>query len=398
MLASLCGHTEMVKSLLKLHANVYQFAVEQSSISPLTLAAQFGHTDVVQALLPNMKSFYLALKLAAENGHHRIVSAILEAGVDIPANTQLMLTVAERGHFKVFELLFEADLPFNIKDSMARSPLHLAILGNHLPIAERLLQFKAQLDDTSIMTLLFNAARKGHTETTQLLLEHGMEVTQKPNSAKALLFALQNKHVDVALMLINAGICSNVRDDDTHQSSLYYAVACGNHFIVDKLLEHNQFSKKELDLVLQMSFKTGNLAIIRSLSLAGADTTKWFRSLTGNIFKDIATKFIFPIITIPLFRTHHNLYYKVDMQAAARIELEKYILKTTARGENHYKRSLTIFSHTCHFGGYSSTEKLAAAKALQTVVEGGNVNDLDAHEGALNNGELKTIYRALMRR
>jgi ankyrin repeat protein len=109
-------------------ANVFEtisgnvdFNLEQlnvAGISPIYLACQRGHYDVVLLLLEygadiDATSHHpprYALYAAAKSGHYDIVSLLLQRGASVvgdPSQTSPLAAAAEEGHFAIFKLLFE---------------------------------------------------------------------------------------------------------------------------------------------------------------------------------------------------------------------------------------------------------------------------------------------------
>jgi hypothetical protein len=73
-----------------------------------------------------------------------------------------------------------------------------------------------------------------------------------------------------------------------------------------------------------------------------------------------------------------------------------YSTKANRRQDNHFKTSFTFFGHTFTGWGCSAKQKKNAINALKSVIfDGADKSCLDAHQEALDNGELKTIYRSL---
>jgi ankyrin repeat protein len=86
------GHLEIVILLLKAGADV-NIANKESGISPLWIASQQGHSEIIRMLLKagadvnvtQKASGITPLWMAAQNGHSRIVWLMLEAGADVNA-------------------------------------------------------------------------------------------------------------------------------------------------------------------------------------------------------------------------------------------------------------------------------------------------------------------------
>jgi ankyrin repeat protein len=89
-----------------------------------------------------------------------------------------------------------------------RTPLHLAARGGHRDVAELLLQRGAEVNARAEgefghgLTPLHEAARGGHREVVKLLLEHGADVNTRNDAGKSPLeLAVEGGHFDVAELL-----------------------------------------------------------------------------------------------------------------------------------------------------------------------------------------------------
>ena len=82
-------------------------------------------------------------------------------------------------------------------------------------------------------------------------------------------------------------------------------------------------------------------------------------------------------------------------QAISQKKLMNYLEQVNLRADNHYGKTYRLFGHTFHFG-FSAKEKKEAAAALNNVIfHGADKASLAPHQGALNNGELQSIYKHL---
>ncbi|XP_029422764.1 ankyrin repeat and SAM domain-containing protein 1A isoform X1 [Nannospalax galili] len=119
------GHTEVVKALLEeltdptMRNNKFE--------TPLDLAALYGRLEVVKMLLnahPNLLSCntkkHTPLHLAARNGHKAVVQVLLDAGMDSNYQTEMGSALHEAALFgktDVVQILLAAGIDVNIKDN-----------------------------------------------------------------------------------------------------------------------------------------------------------------------------------------------------------------------------------------------------------------------------------------
>ncbi|MBI2792521.1 MAG: ankyrin repeat domain-containing protein [Gammaproteobacteria bacterium] len=127
-----------------------------------------------------------ALSLAAQYGHVNIVALLLEYypsvnAKDSKGRTPLMWAI-ENGHEEVVRLLLENNADVEIHDPQRNTPLHLAIEKNSLNIIELLLKHKANPEIPfregflKYYSPLTFAAYKNQVELFELLLKSGASV------------------------------------------------------------------------------------------------------------------------------------------------------------------------------------------------------------------------------
>ena len=98
-----------------------------------------------------------------------------------------------------------------------------------------------------------------------------------------------------------------------------------------------------------------------------------------------------------LFIAAQNFRPEVATKAFNKQLLQCYLKRVTLRQDNDYKNSFNKFCYNS-FGfslfGFSAKQKKEAANALHSVVcDGANKAALHAHQDALTEGELNSIYR-----
>lgn len=433
--AALSGHLEMVKLLLSL--GNHPTPEDGYGPSALNLAIAGRHLNVARYLI-GTDSANMSLVVAGYFGHADIVQALLREGALIDTRTETgetaLLCAAKLGHYKAFKILFEADADFTLADGNRQTALSYAVANKDYRMVEHFIPFKKAfkreaasraLDNACLnndmqmielllspapgvdinndlfrQNLMFSAATHGKAKLVSALIEagHPIHVLHPRTQRPLLLVALLAKNIKAAKVFAKAGCVRNTVDPLSRKSTLYYAALSGNTFIVDQLLKNNHVSKNDLDTALYVAAKRGHISTVRLLALAGADTSRFIRSHSIKIIFDILKAFI--NLDVKEFKKIARvlaLSRIYNLRLLMSFELEKYIVKTANREENHYKRKFTLFGKTINFG-YSSTEKLAAATTLKLVSEGEDPAFLKAHKGALNNGELKTIYHALRSR
>jgi ankyrin repeat protein len=144
--AALKGYTEIATLLLERGADVD--AANSQGVTPLIAAAQNGHVDVVTLLAANhanldqlSKTQYKqnALHLAAKFGHTAVIEALLKAGADVNAlegsNSTALMYASYNGHLEAVDLLIKHGIELNVRDNGGKTALYMANQQNHPDIA-----------------------------------------------------------------------------------------------------------------------------------------------------------------------------------------------------------------------------------------------------------------------
>lgn len=115
--------------------------------TPLMLAAQSGHEEAVRALIASgahvglhEKGNYSALMLAAGNGHTRVVGILAAAGaavdgVELTRGWTPLIWAAKRGHGETVQLLLELGADPAVADRQGRTARDWALRQGHAELA-----------------------------------------------------------------------------------------------------------------------------------------------------------------------------------------------------------------------------------------------------------------------
>ena len=254
----------------------------------LMLAAQHGHTAIVQLLLKSLKDANAdlpaainqednhgntALMWSSNNGHTEIVQLLIDtlqvANADLPAainyagfsGVTALMWAAQNGHAETAQLLL-AGLPkqdrlaaLNLTDNFGRTALMWAAQNGHaetvqlllagLPKQDRLAALN--LTDNFGRTALMRAAQNGHAETVQRLLQH-----------------LQDDHVNL-ILLIN-------KQNNYRESALTNAASNGQTQVVSRLLHALQAANAPmLDAICCGPGSRGDTALTAACSYGHID-------------------------------------------------------------------------------------------------------------------------------
>uniref|UniRef100_A0A674EK83 Serine/threonine-protein phosphatase 6 regulatory ankyrin repeat subunit A-like n=1 Tax=Salmo trutta TaxID=8032 RepID=A0A674EK83_SALTR len=192
------GNTDVLQEMLNsVPSSRLQMAVNKHSKngwSPLLLASERGHTEVVRILLQNHARVDVfdedgkaALHLAAERGHEDIADILLSHKAFVNAKTKLGLTPlhlgAQNGSASLVRQLVETHLASVDALSLTKqTPLHLAAISGQLDVCSSLLHLRADITATDITNgscPLHLASAGGHTEVVKVLLEAGASVAEE---------------------------------------------------------------------------------------------------------------------------------------------------------------------------------------------------------------------------
>ena len=146
------GQLEDVTTLLQSRANIEAKSDDAYSVTPLFLAAQCGHREIVDLLLEQ--------------------KAEIEA-LDRCWRVTPLHKAASGGHREVIQILLEKHAEIDTKDCQEFTPLSHAARFGHREVVQILLENHAEIDATNLFecTPLSIAARFGHIEIVTLLLE-----------------------------------------------------------------------------------------------------------------------------------------------------------------------------------------------------------------------------------
>ncbi len=182
-LAVLCGHTELVQTLVELDV-------------PIDALNDAGRT---------------ALHDSIEHGHQAITEYFLTRGATVDICAAAILGMLDR-----VKILLDADPALANDRTTHLSPLGWAAFGNQVETATLLLDRGAHLDDGELLC----AASVGHVEVGQLLLTRGADpnALQEPAGANALHAAARmrftNDTSEFVQMLLRAGADPSIRTRD----------------------------------------------------------------------------------------------------------------------------------------------------------------------------------------
>ncbi|KAF9882994.1 hypothetical protein FE257_004350 [Aspergillus nanangensis] len=183
----------------------------------------------------------LLAQLAALQGDTRTMELLLvRDNVDFNVRNifghTLLYLAAQNGHKEVLTLLINEGADINSRDYNNKSPLEAAAANCYLEVAECLLRRAGiEFDPTGEYgSMLFHlAARRGHTDTLQLLIVKGADVNAKDRHGKTPIESVASiPQLGVAEILLGR---DDVEWDPTRkfcEKLLYVAVEAGHHALI----------------------------------------------------------------------------------------------------------------------------------------------------------------------
>jgi len=233
--SSSSGNLALAKALLTADVALNVNAVDEKRYSPLMHASANGHVEMVRLLLSYRAAIHTistdgktAIFLAREGKHQSIARLLTDSSstrrrntVDSPGHslTHEFFRATEAGDgAKVKHLLklakdkdkADIDLDVRAKGIDNFTALHFAARKGHTEIAQQLLQAQPPLDVNALTkshwTPLMMAAHRGHVAIVKALLEHGADpmIVSTDGGFSALKLAHEQKLTDIVNILQQA--------------------------------------------------------------------------------------------------------------------------------------------------------------------------------------------------
>ncbi len=170
-------------------------------------------------------------------------SESISSGDDITIhNWSPLMWAAFNGNSDMLKLLIKAGAWVNHLNSDVVNAVWLAASNGHLGAVKELAKHGAYINNRNIenVTPLMNAAMHGHYAVVKYLIDAKAAINlvhQDNDGDSALMFALAQKHTDIARLLIDSGADINIRNK-FGITALMIAVTEGNEEMVRKLLDN----------------------------------------------------------------------------------------------------------------------------------------------------------------
>uniref|UniRef100_A0A8C8IJT7 Ankyrin-2-like n=1 Tax=Oncorhynchus tshawytscha TaxID=74940 RepID=A0A8C8IJT7_ONCTS len=254
-IASLAGQADVVKMLVKQGAEINSQSQVRDTVdgfTPLAIALQQGHNQVVSVLLENDtkgKVRLPALHIAARKDDTKSAALLLQNDHNADVQSKMMVNrttesgftplhiAAHYGNVNVSTLLLNRGAAVDFTARNGITPLHVASKRGNTNMVRLLLDRGSQIDAKTRdgLTPLHCAARSGHDPAVELLLERGAPLLARTkNGLSPLHMSSQGDHVEcVKHLLQHKAPVDDVTLD--YLTALHVAAHCG-HYRVTKLL------------------------------------------------------------------------------------------------------------------------------------------------------------------
>ncbi|KAJ5614382.1 hypothetical protein N7528_008036 [Penicillium herquei] len=182
---------------------------------------------------------------------------------------------AERGDTRIVEHLLKRS-ELNHRSSDGQTALHRAAWGGSASVVKLLLDYDIDptVTDKDGNLALHIAARMGFKYIVRMLFKRNLN-THGCNKLTALHYAVLNKHIAVALLLLENKAKVNVRDGKLGWTPLHCAAGVGDEELVEILLEAGaEVNNKDHEVgwtPLHLAAMSGYSSIMRLLMVNGAD-------------------------------------------------------------------------------------------------------------------------------
>ncbi|XP_046365631.2 ankyrin repeat domain-containing protein 17-like [Haliotis rufescens] len=276
-LASREGHEEMVKyvmDMVSINSRCW------NKMTPVMLAAEKGHKDVVELLVSKGADVSLSdkrgnnlLHFASRGGQVEVVKYVLSLGrLSINSRgwkkmTPVMLA-AEKGHKEVVEVLVSKGANVSLVYDGGNNILCLASRKGHEEVV------KYVMDMVSInsrcwnkMTPVMLAAGKGHKEVVELLVSKGADVSLSDKRGDNLLhFASREGHEEVVKFVLSQDMVSINSRGWKKITPAMTAAEKGHKEVVELLVSKGadvSFSDKRGNNLLHLASQGGQVEVVK---------------------------------------------------------------------------------------------------------------------------------------
>jgi ankyrin repeat protein len=236
----------------------------------------------------DLPGLQVALWQAVQSGHLRIVTLLVEHGVDLNARVNdgpgckvdplakgrpVLMAAAERGDPRIVRYLLDHGADVNIPDDRGQTALHVAALWGRTEVVSVLLEYGADVNHRSErgVTALHYAAGYGRTSLVNTLLIHGAQIdAQDEEEETPLIRAASGRHGPTIEVLVAAG-ASRELENKCGKTAWHLALQTGAPVAHDLLQPAHVDPNLALISRLIGAVAQKDAATVREFLAAGAD-------------------------------------------------------------------------------------------------------------------------------
>ena len=277
------GNTSIVRSMLSCNIGINS-RDDDSSATPLIIAARQNHVEVVKYLLQKGANIFLtagpnkknALHIASQYGSVEAIEMLLSYNLspdsrDGEGNTPLACAAAF-GQIESVNCLLKHEANPLLKSKDGRSLLHFAAASGNVIIIETMLSKDLDIDSREkiegLTPLMVSIANK-KLEAAKYLLEKGADKSLKTTPGKLPLLSIASVAGSIAAveMLLSHGCNIDARDSEGN-TPLMHATRLGNTEVVEYLLAQgaNPLLRNTSDLgLLHLAALSDNVLTIKAV-------------------------------------------------------------------------------------------------------------------------------------